>query len=84
MSWRQTGSGVNSYCRNSGFLSDTVHFSERQFFLLNDSKGEIMTKRKRRMMGNMGLILMTLIGAVIGICIGAVIMVGLIQMYSAH
>lgn len=43
-----------------------------------------MTKRKRRMMGNMGLILMTLIGAVIGICIGAVIMVGLIQMYSAH
>lgn len=40
-----------------------------------------MTKRKRRMMGHMGLVLMSILGAVIGIAIGGVIMVGLIQMY---
>lgn len=43
-----------------------------------------MTKRRRRMVGRMGLILMSLVAAVIGICIGGAIMVGLIQMYSAH
>ena len=38
-----------------------------------------MTKRNRRRVGRIGLLLMTIIAAGIGVCLGGVILVGLIQ-----
>lgn len=42
-----------------------------------------MTKRRRQLVGRVGLVLMSLVAAVIGICIGAAIVVGIIQLYGS-
>ncbi len=42
-----------------------------------------MTKGKKKLVGQMGLVLMSVVGTVIGLCIGAAIVVGLLRTYSS-
>ncbi len=43
-----------------------------------------MAKRKKRMANRVGLVLLSVVGAAVGICLGAVIFVGIIQAYSSN
>jgi hypothetical protein len=43
-----------------------------------------MAKRKKRMARRVGLVLLSVIGAAVGICVGGAIFVGIIQVYSSN
>jgi hypothetical protein len=47
-------------------------------------EGKVMAKRKKRMARRVGLVLLSVIGAAVGLCLGAVIFIGIIQVYSSN
>ena len=42
-----------------------------------------MTKRRKRFMGTIGLVFMSIIAAVIGVVIGGALVVGIVQLYAS-